>query len=340
VRRMGQWLWVTLLRMGGGLWWAKRQLRGKGAVVVLMFHRVLHEEDWRGTHSLATIAVRERTFARLAAYIARRAEAVGLEEARPGVAGRKVRLALTFDDGWCDNYSTALPIVRKHGLPIAVFVCPGLAGRVAPFWPERAVAVLRAARPGIGQTDLNTIVEHLKRFSPEERARMLEELTGGAEEAEPYRGDRTLTWEAIAAMSGAGVTFGSHTHTHQILPALPAGAVRRELRESRDTIERELGKRCDLFAYPNGNSDEETARILAEEGFRLGFTTRRGAWTAECDPLRIPRANVCERNVVGLTGRFSAAMFEYTTYWKTWRAMRGEARPQIRPRGRTERAAA
>jgi hypothetical protein len=32
--------------------------------------------------------------------------------------------------------------------------------------------------------------------------------------------------------------------------------------------------------------------------------------------------NVCESNVVGLTGQFSPALFEYNVFWKAWRVMR------------------
>jgi peptidoglycan/xylan/chitin deacetylase (PgdA/CDA1 family) len=116
---------------------------------------------------------------------------------------------------------------------------------------------------------------------------------------------------------------------------------RREIRESREALERQLGKSCDLFAYPNGGFSAAARQILAEEGFRLAFTTERDAWTAECDPLLIPRANICEGNVAGLGGGFSPAMFEYTTFWKTWRLMRAKARLAAPARRHsTERAAA
>jgi peptidoglycan/xylan/chitin deacetylase (PgdA/CDA1 family) len=147
-----------------------------------------------------------------------------------------------------------------------------------------------------------------------------------------FDGDCTLSWEEIGQMDRAGVAFGSHTHTHQILTKLAAGAVRRELRESKAALDRALGKRCDLFAYPNGEWSEETRRILAEEGFRLAFTTERGVWTEDCDPLRIPRPNICERNLAGLLGGFSPAMFEYTTFWKTWRAVKAGGAAFLAPR--------
>lgn len=253
---------------------------------------------------------------------------------RAGAPGRKIKIALTFDDGWRDNFTTALPVARAHGLPMTVFTCPALAGSNSPFWPERVAALLRAIRPAARQAELELIVEHLKKFTPEKRERWMEDFSnstaGQTVRAERFDGDSTLSWEEIGKMDRAGVTFGSHTHTHQILTTLPSTAARREVRESKAALERALGKSCDSFAYPNGEWSAEIRRILAEEGFRLAFTTERGAWTEDCDRLRIPRPNICEQNLAGLTGRFSPAMFEYTTFWKTWRAMKAGARSQIR----------
>ena len=63
---------------------------------------------------------------------------------------------------------------------------------------------------------------------------------------------------------------------------------------------------------------------MADSDFRFALTTEKGAWTPDCDPLAIPRMNVCEENVVGPGGRFSPAVFEYAIVWKAWRALRSK----------------
>jgi hypothetical protein len=101
---------------------------------------------------------------------------------------------------------------------------------------------------------------------------------------------------------------------------------RQELCHSKAAIENALSESCDAFAYPNGNWSPETRELLVRVGFKLAFTTTRGAWTTDSDRLAIPRTNICEDNVVGLTRRFSVTMFEYTTFWKAWRATKAESR--------------
>jgi hypothetical protein len=48
--------------------------------------------------------------------------------------------------------------------------------------------------------------------------------------------------------------------------------------------------------------------------------------------MAIPRVNMCEASVVGPTGRFSPALFQYNVFWKAWRAMRDDRRVPVKPR--------
>jgi len=334
-RRGLRWLWAMLLATSGCLWWTKRQLSASGAVIVFTLHRVLDEAGYLRTQSLPGIVIKDRTFREFVAYVVRRYEPVDFRQVRPGKPSDKVRVAFTFDDGWSDNYSIALPIARKHEIPLTIFICPGLLDRDRPFWPEEVAALIRAIRPAVEVSEIEAEIETLKTYAQEARTQYLARLS---EEAR-HRGicigpsdiDRTVSWAAIAEMDREGVNFGSHTQTHQILTKVSPEEARKEVQISKAAIERALSKRCDTFAYPNGNWSVETQQLLAEEGIKLAVTSERGAWTAHCDLLAIPRSNISEDNVVGPRGRFSPTMFEYTTFWKSWRETKAKSRLAFRP---------
>jgi len=329
-----QLVWARLLQASGCLWWAQRQLRRRGAVMVLTFHRVLDDAESRLTCSLPGIVVRRRTFENLAAYAARQYEAVDFERATAAGAG-KLRVMFTFDDGWKDNYTNALPVMRNCGMPATVFICPGLIGRTLPFWPEAIASLLGECSPPVSGAEIESLIETLKTYSTEHRQQYiarLYELHAPVDGGDTYNGDRTVSWDEIREMDAAGIRVGCHTLTHQILTTVPPQTARQEVRESKRAIEAALLRSCNLFAYPNGNTSAATRQILAEEGFAAAFTTERGAWTSSSDPMAIPRVNVCEQSVVGLTGRFSPAMFQYNVFWKAWRAMRTERRVPAKPR--------
>ena len=319
-------LCVNLLAASGCLWWAKHRLRQSGAVIALTFHRVLDDSELEQTCSLEGMVIRKQTFRELLAHVAICYEPVDVRSVEPGVQRSKLPVAFTFDDGWVDTRTVAFPIAREHQIPFAVFVCPGLLDEKTPFWPEQLVALMREAGSAPGSDEAERLIESLKRALPEQReqylAKLREKARKRAGEVAPMNGDRTLSWAAIREMAERGVCVGSHTQTHQILTMISPDSARRELRDSKASIESMVSECCDTFAYPNGNWSPETRNLVAEAGYKLAVTTMQGAWTKDCDPLAIPRVNIFEGKVIGWNRRFSVTMFEYTTFWKAWRAMK------------------
>lgn len=318
IRPILRYGWVCLLQVTGCLEWAERQLRRRDATAVLTFHRVLDDGELRQTCSLAGIVVRRRTFEELAAHVAAKYEAVDCGHISAG--GGRLRVAFTFDDGWRDNVANAVPMARKHRIPLTIFICPGLIGKTSPFWPERVSALLRHGSSGASPSEIERVIETLKTYTPVRREQFIAGL--GKAGVAPNPADQLASWDEIREMDAAGVRIGCHTLTHQILAMVPVETARREIREAKRAIEDVLHKPCDMFAYPNGNHSRAVRQLLAEEGFGAAFTTEPGARTDESDPLAIPRINIYEAKIVDLAGHFSPAMFRYTVFWKAWRAMR------------------
>ena len=307
------------------MWFVKRELRKTGAIITLAFHRVLSEESFERTNSLPGILMKERTFRELVTHVRRHFEPVALTEAIPGNPSDKLNVVFTFDDGWRDNYTVVFPIARAYDVPFTVFVCPGVFGKREPFWPEQTCSLLQA----LGKNDPNEIsatVEQLKHLPISEREQYLSNLREKALQRQalpqPSNDDQVLSPGEILEMHRAGVSFGSHTHTHQILTSIPTELVDSELRQSKSAIEELLGQPCTTLAYPNGDWSREVKQLASTLGFRVAVTTQRGAWTRTSDDLAVPRSYMCEAGVTGLNGRFSAAMFEYKAFWLAWRAMR------------------
>lgn len=319
-------LWANFLAASGCLWWAKHRLRQRGAVIALTFHRVLDDRDYQQTCSLEGMVIRKQTFRELSAHAAICYEPVDLRNVQPGVRRRKLPMVFTFDDGWVDTWTVAFPIAREYQVPFVVFVCPELLGETAPFWPERLVALMRETGSPLGSDDLESLIERLKQVLPAQReqylANLREKARTNAGQLESMSADRTMSWTAVRHMVERGVCIGSHTQTHQILTMISPESARRELRDSKASIENVLSQSCETFAYPNGNWSLETRNLVAEAGYKFAVTTMSRAWTKDCDPLAIPRVNIFEDKVIGWNRRFSATMFEYTTFWKAWRAMK------------------
>jgi peptidoglycan/xylan/chitin deacetylase (PgdA/CDA1 family) len=99
---------------------------------------------------------------------------------------------------------------------------------------------------------------------------------------------RLLDWAELGRLAEAGITIGAHTRTHPRLESLSAGAVEREIVDSKARIATEIGVDAAAFAYPYG-SVGSVARDVVARTFRCGVTTRLSMLAPSDDAALLPR---------------------------------------------------
>jgi peptidoglycan/xylan/chitin deacetylase (PgdA/CDA1 family) len=116
---------------------------------------------------------------------------------------------------------------------------------------------------------------------------------------------RSLSWETLERIHRVGVTVGSHTRNHVLMPNETRSRVMDEATGSRETLSMRLGGApIRHFAYPSGLFDSVSVRAVAAAGYRFGYATtpRRGS---EHPLLAIPRTVLWEKSCVGAHSVFS-----------------------------------
>src|ERR1051326_6905225 len=311
--------WAGFLRVSGMLWLARKWVQRHGSIV-LTFHRVLTDSELQQTASLGGMIVRRQTFADFLKYASQHCEFADLQHGPEWKSDGKLKLAVTFDDGWADNAESAYPIASQYQVPLVIFIVPEKTGTALPFWPERTAAAFdripesnRARRTDFIQRS----IEELKVLRVEERESRINQMLGSGGGLELSNTvDKTMTWEQIAELHAGGVTFGSHTSTHEILTTIPAAQAKQEIACSREAIQQKLGASCHLFSYPNGDCSQQVRDLVAQAGYEFAFLNQEpGVWTHDCDPYLIPRVNVCEYHLVDSKGDFSPLIFQYAVVW-------------------------
>jgi len=280
----------------------------RGRLSVLIFHRVLPRPD-----PLFPDEMHAARFDELCGWVSRWFNVLPLDEAvRLRAAGKLPAraLAITFDDGYADNHDVAMPILLRHGLSATFFISTGYldGGRM---WNDSVIEAVRGTTlgeldltslaPGLGRYVLgelkqrreaiHAILSVVKYLPPPRRLEVVAEFARLAGVELPD--DLMMRSDQVRAMREAGLLIGAHTVNHPILLKLPADEILRELRESRQTLERLLDEPVRLFAYPNGKPgvdyDDAAAELVRREGFDAAFSTAWGAAGPGSDIFQMPR---------------------------------------------------
>lgn len=303
----------------------RRVILRRNEICVLGLHRVLSKDEEAHANSLPGIVLKAATFEKMLEFLGRRFRVATLDdflqsansESRPS----KPLCLITFDDGWKDNYTTAFPLLKKYGLPAAIFLVSGLVENAGVFWTEQLIRVWRdparrqklqrqfAALQGAGSEEagVESIIEHLKHMPAKDRQLALAGILPEAG-VQNNDGDAMLTWEEVLAMHREGVEFESHTITHPLLVYEDDQSVQFELRDCKQTLEEKLSRKIRAFAYPNGTWDNRVRAAAQDAGYECAFTTERGLYRQGQDPFTIRRIMLHEGNVTGLNGKFSPAV--------------------------------
>lgn len=307
-----------------GLWHLlRRWASGNRRVCVIGLHRILNDEQKERTNSQQGIVMSDRTFDRMLEFLRRHFTVLSLDEFLSGnwrVAAHPPCL-LTFDDGWRDNFVTALPALKKHGMPAVIFAVTGLIEKREIFWVERLAEVwgdlsrreqilnglaefssVRVSGSGFGE-----VVEALKHLPVRERMDFLAPWLSsvGTSNGHP---DAMLSWEEASALEKAGIAIEAHTVSHPLLVFEDEATVRRELADCKVTLEKKLGKKVRALAYPNGSWNERVRGLTREAGYDCAFTTDLGWYGSGEDAFSIRRVMLHEGRVTGWRGKFSPAV--------------------------------
>lgn len=226
-------------------------------------------------------------------------------------------LSITFDDGYADNATQALPVLRAHGVSATFFVSTGFldGGRM---WNDTVIETVRRLPEGEldltalglgrytvaagGRADLvKQLIQAVKHRPGEERAEL---VAGIGELADGLPDDLMMTSDQVRALAAAGMEVGGHTVSHPILTRLSDDVAREEMARGKDELEELLGQAVTLFAYPNGKAGQDYGdshvAMARELGFRAAVTTDPGVTGRRTDRWRLPRFTPWDRG----EGRF------------------------------------
>jgi len=210
--------------------------------IILLYHRFTHEGSGEAVEKNEDYTISIGTFERHLEHLMKHYDIIPLDDLiKHYIAHTKPpdnSLVITIDDGHESVYSLAYPILRRHRIPVTLFVVTDYIGG------EKEVL------------GLNQLIE----------------------------------------MTGSDfLAIGSHTCTHPLLTRCSHETLRKEVRLSKQFVEKHTGSNCHLFAYPYGGMDslnKNTEELLKQSGYVCGLTAFGGMNDKHSGLFRLRRLDV------------------------------------------------
>ena len=307
------------------------------ALVVLTYHRIAVPGIASNPYYDPVISATPDAFEAQIRFLSTRFHILGLDAllniaADKGMNARvlsktgKPMALVTFDDGYRDNCETALPILRKLGVPATFFIPSGFLDAARLPWWDHVACVLKRTRvprlslercPGdvdpividLGPTSnghqrtaaIMTVIRSFLEGAIKDEPWFLAQLDEQAEvpiDSFTLGRELFMDLEQLRQLIDAGMSVGSHGQSHRALAGLDDSTQRHELTESKRFLETAIGQEIKALAYPFGWSGSFTARTMQlaiEAGYHLAFSSLEGvnrSGSAAFQPFALRRLNV------------------------------------------------
>lgn len=300
-----------------------RQLRKLPADrwTIAMYHRVI-EDGAEDPFSLG-MCVTRRHFEEQLDYFKRHFTPISLRDAMTRIErGEPLpqrAVSITFDDGYLDNYTVALPVLKAKGLPATLFVPTGGLDDDQPLWWDRVIRAFDAtevsdvvpselgiplpdARLSLGvwqkPATVALVLDALWTLPYGQLMQVVQRIEAALPAVRNVaRVARRMTAEQVVAMHRAGIEIGAHSVRHPNLTLESDEVVREEMQTSRDRLQALCQSPIEGFAYPAGWKNKGTLAAARDVGFRYAVSTARGINDQSSDRHSLARVGMPDTHV-------------------------------------------
>lgn len=222
-------------------------------------------------------------------------------------ATRDTFVNFSIDDCYRDTYELVVPLFRRHGVPITLFVTTGIPDGTVPLWwvgleetiHQRDFIEVDGQRIETDTTErkMATYLDLQWRWDGERAASHYARFCkANGVDAEALHWRHAITWDMLAELAHDPlVEIGSHTVSHARISALSPEVARDELCQSRHRLAERLGIPITHFAFPYGRAKDCGPRdfdIARQAGYVAVGTTTKGILHVGSTSYTYPRITI------------------------------------------------
>ena len=281
--------------------------------LILSYHRIVDNKNQINSE-INSISVTTETFEGQIKLLKKKFNIVSIDEILKIDNRFENNLAITFDDGYKDNLTHAVPILEKYNVPATIYITTRfLENKLDMWWYEIEKIIWQKDKLDFYFLDKKyyfDIKEEnnkkncykklsllFKSLSYLDQNKLLEQITKTKERIQ-FRDKILNKSDLIQLDQKKNITIGSHTHTHANLAILNDYECKKELLLSKQILENILNKKIAHFAFPYGSKKDagfREANLVRDAGYQSAVTTQSGG-KINSNLYLIPRVHIGENH--------------------------------------------
>ncbi len=263
--------------------------RSSNNTLHVLFHGVVNND---ATY-LAPRHMLKTQFEKHLRYFTKNFDVISISEAFErywsGYKNKRKTITVSFDDGYRNNLTNALPLLEKYKIKTTFFISgvvtentgdyilySDILDAAAYFYRDQVLQASGIAfKNGRIIENDGDIMDYLKHLQPEARESFLKELSDRYKIPEKLRKLDPDIWqlmnksELVALSQSAYVTIGSHGYRHYNLGLISEQDAEKELTSSKQVLEATIGKKVNSIAYPDGCYSKAVKEIAEKAGYSM-----------------------------------------------------------------------
>ncbi|NDV27162.1 polysaccharide deacetylase family protein [Desulfovibrio sp. JC010] len=293
-------------------------------LVIFLFHGVITDDTTYQVRNYIRKHLNESFFDQLIAELAKTGTPVSMDEVVNISSGKMEApvkpYAITFDDGFENNFSIAAPILEKHNTPATFYISTQLIDENEMSWIDKIewcfeeLDSFSIQLPGTSEKSLLSDAEskmdglrQIRKYVKSNSDVNPDEVVGDifqqlgleviTDSSDPI--DQKMSWEQVGKLAENPLFIvGGHTHTHTIMSYLSAEGLAEEVDTCLGLINQNCAFSPTHFSYPEGQENHYSPKVISylkNKGIICSPTAIDGVNNLNTDPFELRRISVVDQ---------------------------------------------
>lgn len=303
-------------------------------ILNVMYHGVVNKDSsgYTARH------IDAKQFEKQLKYYRSNFELISVREAferhRSGGNGNRKTLTISFDDGYLNNLTVALPLIEKHEIPATFFISGFVAeNKGNELLYADVLDALRFIKKNetirIDDLDIEngfiknlgiSLLDYLKSANPEKRDHLIRTITEQLDVTNQLKNIDSQIWQLLDSKSlvklsqSRFVEIGSHGHNHYNLGLIPEEFAKKELIMSKNALEQIIQKDVDMIAYPDGCYNSRVKELAEQAGYIMQLAVEYKLVDDVSDRRILPRHGISSTTTFDSNMIFLHRAFKHTGF--------------------------